>query len=263
MALTNGYGSDLYQTGAVTRQPTNPGSYWNFSTLQRAGVARPAPSTAGIVGAPASPYLPPQIQSGSLQMPTKPALQPGTPAVAPAPPSGNFGMSGNGTGMVVSMPPGGLNGYQWTGASGNNNSAGIGSELSQRILDALNRPSRYDSQQAQDTFNRLNATLTQGFKTQRQLDDEEMARRGLFSSTIAQGRMGDRDIQMARAQSDLAGQIAERQASTYQTDLASAIAQAMGYGQNQFNNQLQTAQFNSNLDNQYVQQLLATLGITG
>lgn len=166
----------------------------------------------------------------------------------------------------------------------------LGGHVVGSLLDSLANPSAYNSDQAKATFDRLNQGLSEGFDVERQKIREEMARRGLGDSTIYGGRLGDVAIQQARAQSDLAGQIAQDQAKSYASDRANAIAQALGYNQSQqgqnlanfqanqgayrnalqdllgygqqsFNNQVTTQQLNNDQSAQQVQFLLSLMGM--
>jgi hypothetical protein len=88
-------------------------------------------------------------------------------------------------------------------------------------------PGAYGAPQAMDTFNRLNTALSEQFGLARRGVDQQAARRGIFDSSIAVGQLGDLATQQARAQSDLAGQIAERAALSNQADRQSANTQAL------------------------------------
>ncbi len=127
-------------------------------------------------------------------------------------------------------------------------SGGVGDATRESVLEGLNNPSRFDSQTAQDTFDRLNASLQQQFGTREQGINTDLARRGIFQSTVAGGKLGDLGIENARAQSDLAGNIALEQARTFQGDRTSAIQNALGFDQQQFGQQIGQAGFNFNTD---------------
>jgi hypothetical protein len=202
-----------------------------FSTMQRQGVARPpAPNMYPSPSAPGAPR------------PTVPQTATPRPGPAPAPqPAPNSGLPDimqllmQRLGQSPQQIPGGQNNLPNIGGGLLNayqNQQGIyGQQGVEKLIgESLARPSAYDSDQAVETFNRLNSQLSEGFGVERQRIAEEMARRGVGDSTIHGGRLGDVAIQQARAQSDLAGQIATQQAQQYQSDRASALQQALGYG---------------------------------
>jgi hypothetical protein len=264
-----------------------------FSTMQKQGIARPpAPNMYPAPSAPGAPR--PTVP----QQPVAP--RPGSwPTQQPAPNSGlpdimqllmqRMGQSPqqiqspnlqaqapNAQNNLPNIGQGLLNAYQ--------NQQGVYGQqgIEKLIGESLAKPSAYDSDQALATFNRLNSQLSEGFGVERQRIAEEMTRRGVGDSTIHGGRLGDVAIQQARAQSDLAGQIATQQAQQYQQDRASALQQALGYGgfqdgrqqqalgnllgfsgmqndfqQQQFNNQMGVNQFNAGQNQQQFQNQFA------
>jgi hypothetical protein len=130
------------------------------------------------------------------------------------------------------MPQPSMAGYQ----SAMQQQNGVPPALRQAIASNIANPSAYGAPEAQATFDRLNAALSEKFGLQRREVDNQMARRGLYDSTTAVGALGDVAIQQSRAQADLAGQIAEQQALQAQSDRQSANAQGIqlaGMDQNQ------------------------------
>lgn len=150
--------------------------------------------------------------------------------------------------------------FQSFNAQGN---SGMEQGLQQQIMSALGQPSSYGSDQVMGTFNRLNERLGQEFGAERGRIDEEMARRGLHASSIAGGRLGDLATRQAQAQSDLGSRLLEEQAKIYGQDRATSIAQAMGYGGQQFGNQLAGYQANLAGSGQAFQQDLASRAFAG
>ncbi len=134
--------------------------------------------------------------------------------------------------------------------------------LTTALQQLLSNPSRFNQDTAKSTFDMLNNRLGDQYKVAQSDIQGEMARRGLLSSTVYGGKLGDLASNQARAQSDLATNIANAQATGYTSDLMQAIQGAMGYEQQQFGQQLGTAQFNQNQDNQFYEQLMAMLGMT-
>lgn len=124
----------------------------------------------------------------------------------------------------------------------------VGVAQEQQTYDSLINPSRYTSDVAMDTFNRLRRGVDEQFGVNKQQIAEEMARRGIDASTIHGGRLGDALIQHDRTLADLAGQITTQQAETYGQDRSLALQNAMGYNQQEFGNALNS--FNANLAGQ-------------
>jgi len=203
-----------------------------FAQMQMAGYARPpAPVNGPTTARTANP-----TQSGPTPIlpPPGSSFTPGSQANTPAP-------------QPYSGQP-----YQ--------NGSPFNGALTQKLLDLIGNPSRFGADQAEQTFDRLNKRLSQNYDLQRSDIKSEMARRGLLSSTVYGGKLGDLATNQAQAQSDLASSIAQAQADTYGQDLARAIQAAMGYEQQGFGQQLSTAQFNQNAQNQQLAQYLSLLG---
>lgn len=276
--------------------PQSGGAPMSFAELQRRGYARPGPDGFGAMGAQPGmrqPGQPGQAQP-QAQPPAQPQQQPQfTPAAAPPPPAarsnpvrdklyGNF-MNFSGLGPFAGAQP-----------------TRIGQAREQGIFDAMQNPSRYDSNVAQSTLQRFKSGLDEDFDVKRQLIGEEMSRRGLDASTIHGGRLGDLTIQHDRNLSNLMADILREQANTYASDRASAygmagdyeddqygraadtyrtnaatqgqnygqqmgwLQQLMGYDQQGYENQITTEEFNRQLDNdefdQWLQMYLASGG---
>lgn len=188
------------------------------------------------------------------------------------------------------------------GGAGSSGSGGYSNPLDPQIQAVLEgqlaNPSRYDMPLVRDTFDMLNRQLSEGYNTQANQVDEEMASRGLYNSTTAGGRLGDLRTNQARAQADMAQNLLMDQARTYSGDLNAATGAGMdfgrygqgedqrkftnqaqvygmnadqnqrawqnyaGYGQQAFDNQMATANYNQNQDvinNQLLMQLLGGL----
>lgn len=135
--------------------------------------------------------------------------------------------------------------------------------LQSQILNSLGQPSRYDSSVVQNSFNAMNQRLGQEFDLQRQGINEDAARRGVYFSTGAVGRLGDVATRQAQAQSDLATNLLREQANTYGQDRNAAVAQALGYGGQQFGNQLAGYQANMAGTAQNFQQQLSEAAFRG
>ena len=154
---------------------------------------------------------------------------------------------------------------QTTTGPGNFNPQGtpFQSQLEQTLGASLQNPSAYNSENVASQYDVLNRRLGRGFDVERQRINEDMARRGIFNSTIAGGRLGDVASNQAQAQSDLATNLMNQSAERYGRDRQSAIAQAMGYGGLNFGNQLAGYQANLAGSNQAFNQDIATRAFQG
>ena len=258
-----------------------------FTQMQKQGIARPPAPPSGAPVRMTPQVMPPQPGYVRPSIDPRQAQAPGV-TVQPTPQNTqrtDAGQAGSNPDLMRMLLQRMMNPATVTGGNGP-----VGGNIVPQLLDALHNPSAYNSDQAVQTFDRLNSRLSEGFDQQRQLAREEMARRGLGDSSIYGGRLGDLGIQQARAQSDLAGQIATQQAQQYAGDRAQAIAQAMGYnnaqqgfnqnafqlnqgsaqqalqnllgfGQQSFNNQVTTQQLNNDQSSQQLQFLLNLMGL--
>ena len=210
---------------AQAPQPTAPTTP-TFSKLQQWGMARPNPPSVNFAPVP-------------------------TAAPAPAPTGG--------------LTPGNTGGAQTGGLTPGNINPGS-QNLNFDLLGLLGynaqNPSRYSGDVVMDAYNRMDQRLGDQFNTERQQINEDAARRGIYYGTIPVGRLGDVGIRQSQARSDLASSLLQDQAQTYGADRTSALGQLMGFGQQQFTNQLDTSRFNAEQDlaNQYL--LLQLLGYT-
>jgi hypothetical protein len=116
--------------------------------------------------------------------------------------------------------------------------APIDQALVRQLFAGLENPSAYNADVVQQTFGRLAGSIDDDYALARKRTDEEMARRGIYDSTIAGGRLHDLNIGQRSARTELAGQLLTDQARTYGADRATAIAAAMGYGGQQFEHAL-------------------------
>lgn len=112
--------------------------------------------------------------------------------------------------------------------------AQVDQRTQQSVMEALGRPSRYGAPEVGAAFDVLNHRLTQQGNSDKQMIDEDMASRGIYASTTAGGRLGDLATNLNQQRADFSTNLATDQARNYQSDRASAISQAMGYGGQQF-----------------------------
>jgi hypothetical protein len=115
-------------------------------------------------------------------------------------------------------------------ASGN-----VQGQLQQSVSQALANPSRYDLPQVQQVRDSLTSQLQQQFGAQQKQLDEEMARRGVGSSSIAAGYNGDLAGQQSNALANLNSQLIQNAASTHAADQSSALGAGQDYANQQQN----------------------------
>lgn len=148
------------------------------------------------------------------------------------------------------------------------------------VLSQLNSPNPYNAQAVQDEYNWLAGNIDDQFARDQQALDNEMARRGLYGSAgkdFHSGRLSDLNVGKRNAKISLARALADAKAKSDAGYTSNAIAQAqtaqnasnanalnylnaiMGFGQNAFNNDLATAQFNNQLSTQDLNFLLQLL----
>jgi len=100
-----------------------------------------------------------------------------------------------------------------------------------QLQQQLAQPTRFDT----DAFNQIRqaqaANLQQEFGAQKQLMDEEMARRGIYASSISAGRFGDLLGQQARALSSLDAELLQQAAQTQAQDRLAAMQAGVDFSQ--------------------------------
>lgn len=138
----------------------------------------------------------------------------------------------------------------------------MGEALYARLMQGLQNPSAYDSDAVRASYEHLVGGIDDSYALQRQGVDEEMARRGIYDSTIAGGRMHDLNIGQRDARTQLAGGLIRDQAASHDAGRSNAVNQGMQYGRDQYGNQLTTAQFNAQQEAANTQLLMQLLGIT-
>jgi hypothetical protein len=140
----------------------------------------------------------------------------------------------------------------WEGYAPQTFGTGKDTEMQQKIRDALmqsiGNPSRYDTDVAKRSFDMLSANIDDDYNARDQSLRESVASRGL--GAIGDGTIGTSDqrfqnLQRRSAKADMANTILREQANTYGADRSSALRDAMGYGNDQFGNDLAEADFNA------------------
>lgn len=200
---------------------------------------------------PSQPVVQPRVQEGQQpgsERPAKPGdLNPQQPFIPPNP-----------FVPVIQRPvPNDVN-----GPTNADQQRSISEKLLEQLLSFIGSPSRYNNDIVGKQFDAQRGRLQQGFDVQRQQTMEDAARRGLFYSTEPTGRLGDIAGQQARAESDLMTNLTTDQARTYGEDMQRAISTILGFGNQQFGQQMATAQFNMLQDEAMRNFLLQVLGGT-
>lgn len=210
--------SGLASQGARQQQaqmPVNrPEPQPTFSELQAKGMARPAP--------PAPAPAPTQALTNMQSTVAQPMMQMlgGSPQVQPQaqqlqPTGNNVSMAGVGQPGVMSQP--------FNAAVGQ---TGQATNVQQAIQQLLANPSSYNTDAVMGTYNRLAGQIDDEFDQRNVGINEEMARRGIFDSTIAGGRLGDSNLARRSAQVELGDRLAQQQAE--KIDEARARAAQLG-----------------------------------
>jgi hypothetical protein len=140
----------------------------------------------------------------------------------------------------------------WEGFTPQTFGGGKDTEMQQKIRDALmssiGNPSRYDTDTAKRTFDMLSGNIDDDYNARDQGLRESIASRGL--GAVGDGTIGTSDqrfqnLQRRSAKADMANTILREQANTYGADRSAALRDAMGYGNDQFGNDLTQAEFNA------------------
>jgi hypothetical protein len=100
--------------------------------------------------------------------------------------------------------------------------------LQQQLQSFGAAPSRYDTQAFQQIRGAQAQNLQAEYQGQQKSLDEDLARRGLFSSSIGGGRLGDLAGQQARALSSLDAQLLQQAADTQAQDRAQLMQSGQG-----------------------------------
>jgi hypothetical protein len=131
-------------------------------------------------------------------------------------------------GMARPAPPQAPQAPQFGQFGGSQQAQQLRTQLQQQLGQAAQAPSRFDTQAFQQIRGAQQANLQAEYGAQRKALDEEMARRGLFASSVTAGRMGDLAGQQARAAADIDAQLLQRAAETQAQDRAQLMQQFQG-----------------------------------
>lgn len=221
---------------------------WDAEVQRRYGAATPESAPPA---SPDAPVAPPA--SGG---PTDAGPAPAPPAAGPNAPSPSLD--------VLSTLMSGVNGE------------GAGSELAGATNDAalgqLRNPSPYNSDEVKAQYDWLAGDIDDDFSQRERSLDESMARRGLYGSAgkdFHSGRLSDLNVGQRSAKTSLARDLANKYATSFGDYNRNAITQGQnvsgqannqsldwlktlfGYGQQGFDNDMQSAEFNARRDDEY------------
>jgi hypothetical protein len=105
----------------------------------------------------------------------------------------------------------------------------LGSQISQVLQQLLGSPTAYNSDAMMREFQAGSRGIDDDFSLRRKRLDEEMARRGIYDSTIAAGNLGDLNIGQRSAETELMDRLLTKRADAQDGGIRSALAAAMGY----------------------------------
>lgn len=195
-----------------------------------------------------SPMSPPQAQTQGTQAPKPPAQQPAPqttfrqmqqqgvarPAPSMAAPWGFTPPQGYGQPPQQPAPQFGY------GASP------IGNQVQGLLSKMIATPTAYDDNVIKAQRDAAVSGLNQQAKQSQDLVNEEMARRGVWASSVAGGRLGDIEVNRLNALKDLEASFLGNRAAAMDAGQRAAAGLGMQYDQSQFQNQL--GAFNANLN---------------
>lgn len=232
---------------AVAQQPQT------FAQMQAAGLPRPpAPTTVLPTYPQPSTGITDIVKAGggvsdgggSMYDPTTPLFQPAAPTTGDGPPPAS---SPTTSAMEDSLRRA-WEGYTPT-AFGTGKDPAMQEQIRSVLMAALGSPSRYDTDVAKQSFDMLAGDIDDDYNARDERLKESIASRGL--GAIGDGTIGTSDqrfqnLQRRSAKQRIATDLLREQANTYGTDRSAAIRDAMGYGNDQFSNELAGATFNAN-----------------
>lgn len=253
------------QGAALTNAQRAPAPQPTFSQLQAQGMARPAP--------PAPAPQPQQVagQMGQLQQAMVPMLSGQPPqnmdaqrmaaqqqlqgqgamgfAAATGPGYNMDGVMPQGqqvqpTGNAVPFSgQGQLSGQMSPAFGAAQGQTGQPANVQAALAQMLANPSAYNTDAVMGTYQRLSGQIDDDFNQRDTRINEEMARRGIYDSSIAGGRLADSNIARRSASVELADRLAQQQAEKFDQ----ARQAAVGLGLTNQNQMFQDSQFNSDL----------------
>ena len=178
-------------------------------------------------------------------------------------PPASGGVVPAGPGAIITTQTGGQNtgpsSPSTQGQSNTNSAADILGLLTKGATD----PGRYGTEQVKNSYNWLGGNIDDEYALRERQLKEDMSRRGLSDSTINAGNLKDLNIGRRSAKESLAYDLGDKVASTGAQDKASTLDYLrglMGYGQQGFENDMTTAKFNADQENNWNDFLMKMLG---
>lgn len=186
--------------------------------------------------------------------------------------------SGQGATGATSTTPVDMLGQLMAGTQGKGAGSEVQGATQQAILDQLKNPNAYGSDAVKSAYDWMGGSIDDQYDLQRKDLEEEMARRGLTTSTIGAGRLSDLNIGQRSAKASMAQDLGQKMAESQQSATGQAINQGMaggsgaqanqqswlqqlmGYGQQGFENDMSTAKFNQTQNNDWQEYLMKMLG---
>lgn len=104
-------------------------------------------------------------------------------------------------------------------------------QIQAALAQLMGQPTAYDNAAMMNEFKQGAQGIEDTYNKNKTATDEEMARRGIFDSTIAGGRLHDLNIGKRSAETQLMSDLATKRAGAYDAGIRSALASAMGYEQ--------------------------------
>lgn len=145
---------------------------------------------------------------------------------------GDISVQGGGGGVAANYQGSQLDPY---GKSTFANQGGpVADATQQKMLDLLQKPSGWDSDLVQNMYGKMGGQIDDQFAQQDTAINEEMAKRGLYDSSIAAGRLKDSNIGRRDAKTNLADSLLQQMGMNYGNDQARAAGLGAGYQGQQF-----------------------------
>ena len=167
---------------------------------------------------------------------------------------GNISVSGGGGGVSADYQGSQLNPYGLS--TFQNNGGPVADATQQKMLDILQKPSGWDSDLVQNMYGTMGRQIDDQFAQQDTAINEEMAKRGLYDSSIAAGRLKDSNIGRRSAQTNLADSLLQQMGMNYGSDQARAAGLGAGYQGQQFGEGTQAFSLNQGAQQQQFGQQL-------
>jgi len=145
---------------------------------------------------------------------------------------GDISVQGGGGGVAANYQGNDLNPFgKGTFA---NQGGPVADATQQKMLDLLQKPSGWDSDLVQNMYGKMGGQIDDQFAQQDTAINEEMAKRGLYDSSIAAGRLKDSNIGRRDAKTNLADSLLQQMGMNYGNDQARAAGLGAGYQGQQF-----------------------------